>query len=141
VASNAETKAADAAAAASAGQTWENMGTKLKELASNVGQFAQHLSTDWKGSAGEAAVETLRKLQSSAESASATFTEIGQAVAAQSKSLGSLLSSFEATSTQVKTELENAIKSATVALAKIPGGGEVEKLLAEAAQRLASLPQ
>jgi len=28
-----------------------------------------------------------------------------------------------------------------VALAKIPGGGEVEKLLAEAAQRLASLPQ
>lgn len=141
MASNAETKAADAAAAASAGQTWENMGTKLKELASNVGQFAQHLSTDWKGSAGEAAVETLRKLQSSAESASATFTEIGQAVAAQSKSLGSLLSSFEATSAQVKTELENAIKSATVALAKIPGGGEVEKLLAEAAQRLASLPQ
>lgn len=140
MASSAKSKA-DAAAVAAAGRAWESMGRRLAELATQVGDLAQYLSGSWKGAAADAALATLRKFESSAEAASRTFEEIGQAVASQSGSLGSLLPFFEEASQQVKTELGKAIKSAAIALSRVPGGAEVEQLLAEAALRLASLPQ
>lgn len=135
------TSQADAAAAAAAGAAWEQMGRRLTELATAVNQLSQHLSNAWQGSAAEAAIEVLKKFASSADAAAKAFTEIGQAVASQSASLASELSFFEEASQQVKTDLANAIKAATVTLSKVPGGTEIDALLVEAAQRLASLPQ
>lgn len=135
------TSKADAAAAAAAGAAWEQMGQRLKELATAVNQLSQHLSNAWQCSAAEAAIDVLKKLVSSADAAATAFTDIGHAVASQSGSLSSELAFFEETSQQVKTELANAIKAATVTLSKVPGGTEIDALLVEAAQRLASLPQ
>lgn len=135
------TSQADAAAAAAAGSAWEQMGQRLKELATRVGELSQHLSSAWKGSAAEAAIDVLKKLESSADAASTAFTDIGRAVASHAGNLTSELSFFNDASQQVKTDLAKAIKAATVTLSKIPGGTEIDALLVEAAQRLSSLPQ